>query len=1006
MVEMNLTDSLRLLRDYADHGNEVAFRELVERYVDLVYSAALRRVGGDADLARDVTQMVFTDLARKARSLRRVEFLGGWLHRHTGFVAAGMVRRERRRQIREQEAVHMNALNDSPETLWQQLAPMLDETIDSLDPADRQAVLLRFFERRDFRSIGAALGISDDAAQKRVSRALEKLRELLASRGITLTLVLLSTLMAGRVVKAAPAGLAADVAGLALAGASTGGLDWVFTKLANSLSFKIAAGGAVIVLSVWLFLPNRSTPGRESPQKESTVTVSPVTGRVPATNRQTPVTAAAGQTGGTNVAGKPLLLKIVAADVGKPVPDVELDYWLWEHGKVEHKKALHADRFGVCKVPVPEGTTELCLVSQRDGFADTLLDWRPDRGETIPGEYTLRLARAVSIGGRVVDPDGNPAAGAQVSFGNEADPATQTRPQSDDFGWPFWIPATTDAQGRWQIDRIGKQALRSVIGGARHPDYVGSASIAASRDPKVTEQLLAGTFVFTLGSAVTVRGVVVDSQGQPVPDAEVLVGHRGESGSREATNRADGTFVIVGCAPGQNVVTAQAKGYAPTTLQIDLTNNCPAIQITLRRGKFLKLKVVDANGKPVPNARVWLDTFYWGRSTNPSVQIEFNRQTDANGRLEWDEAPEQNLAFQVTAAGYMRSGEVGIRPDGAEHVITLEPALKISGTVRDATTGQPIPRFRIVTGWPRWDPIDNTTNFQWSTIDRFWMSFDGGKFQHTYEEPALGGTPNPGFVFKFEAEGYAPFVTRQVSATEREVRFDVSLNPASTTEVTVVLPDGGSADGVDIGLVASGTQLALVPGGFSHDNVRSGGSLLLTDNQGRFRLPPDPTVRRVIAAGPQGFGEATPAELATDPVIRMQPWGRLEGTYLQDGQPVAGAELQFEYGDRNRDAIYCDFNAFQTKTDSDGRFVFAKVPPGIHEVELLVPGTDVAGRKFWTARPLQKVTIHSGDTTTITIGDSEQSGSGLTQGMQIAGSSSGTSCYLRWGERPREPARQ
>ena len=464
--------------------------------------------------------------------------------------------------------------------------------------------------------------------------------------------------------------------------------------------------------------------------------------------------------------------------------------------------------------------------------------------------------------------------------------------------------------------------------------------------------------------------MVVDSKRQPVPDARVLVGHKGESGSRETTNRADGTFVVAGCASGQSVVTAQAKGYAPTTLQVDLTNNSPLIQITLRPGKPLRLQVVDTDGKPVRNASVWLDTYYWGRSTNPTVQVEFNRQTDANGRLEWDDAPDQKLAFAVTALGYMRSGEVGIRPDGTEHLITLDPALTISGTVRDAATGQSIPRFRIVTGWPRLDPINNTTNFQWSTIDRFWMSFDGGRFQHTYEEPALGGTPNPAFVFKFEANGYAPFVTRAVSASEREVHFDVSLNPASATEVAVLLPDGRPAGEVDVGLVASGTWLALVPGGFSHENIQSGGSLLLTDGQGRFQLPPDSTVRRVVAAGPQGYGEATPAELANDPVIRMRPWGRLAGAYLTNGQPVVGAVLQFQYDERNRGPISCDFTAFQTKTDDEGRFVFAKVPDGNHEVMLVTTGTDQGGRQYWTSEPLQKVTIRSGETTTVTIGGS------------------------------------
>jgi hypothetical protein len=110
---MNLTASPKLLRDYADHGDEAAFRKLVDQYINLVYSVAVRRVGGDTSLAQDVTQTVFTDLARKAPSLRDVGFLGGWLHKHTGFVASNMVRSEQRRQIREQEAAQMNATNNS-----------------------------------------------------------------------------------------------------------------------------------------------------------------------------------------------------------------------------------------------------------------------------------------------------------------------------------------------------------------------------------------------------------------------------------------------------------------------------------------------------------------------------------------------------------------------------------------------------------------------------------------------------------------------------------------------------------------------------------------------------------------------------------------------------------------------------------------------------------------------------------------------------------------------------
>src|SRR5262245_2056693 len=110
-----MTDSQRLLTEYAN-GSESAFRELVLRYVNLVYSAAIRLVDGDAHLAEDVAQTVFVDLAGAADSLSRDVMLGGWLHRHTCFVAAKAMRAERRRQFRESQAAQMNALNDHTES--------------------------------------------------------------------------------------------------------------------------------------------------------------------------------------------------------------------------------------------------------------------------------------------------------------------------------------------------------------------------------------------------------------------------------------------------------------------------------------------------------------------------------------------------------------------------------------------------------------------------------------------------------------------------------------------------------------------------------------------------------------------------------------------------------------------------------------------------------------------------------------------------------------------------
>lgn len=115
---METTEIQDLLLAYVQHGSESAFRELAKRYINLVYSTALRQLGGQTQLAEDVAQNVFTDLARKARTLPPDILLGGWLHKHTCFVAANIARSERRRLERENQAAQMNTLNDHTDENW------------------------------------------------------------------------------------------------------------------------------------------------------------------------------------------------------------------------------------------------------------------------------------------------------------------------------------------------------------------------------------------------------------------------------------------------------------------------------------------------------------------------------------------------------------------------------------------------------------------------------------------------------------------------------------------------------------------------------------------------------------------------------------------------------------------------------------------------------------------------------------------------------------------------
>ncbi|MGA2869063.1 MAG: TIGR03435 family protein [Verrucomicrobiota bacterium] len=257
-----MNDDMALVREYAAHQSEPAFGTLVARYLNLVYSAALRQVG-DAHLASEITQTVFIILARKAASLNRKTILPGWLYRTTRFVAADALKELRRRQRRELEAT-MNSITDetdvSADALWEQLAPLLDEGMAQLRAADRDAIVLRYFQNRSLQEVGNALGVEERAAQKRVARSLEKLRSFFAKRGLALTAGIVASAVSANSVHAAPLGFAKTVSALALTnGATAGGSTLALVKGALKLMAWSKMQTAVIVGAVVLLAAGTTT---------------------------------------------------------------------------------------------------------------------------------------------------------------------------------------------------------------------------------------------------------------------------------------------------------------------------------------------------------------------------------------------------------------------------------------------------------------------------------------------------------------------------------------------------------------------------------------------------------------------------------------------------------------------------------------------------------------------------------------------------------------------------
>src|SRR5665213_3029662 len=221
-----MNDDLNLLREYARNNSEDAFAALVSRHVSLVYSVAVRQVR-DPHLAEEITQAVFIILARKADKLPQHAVLPGWLCRTARYASANALTIQRRRQHREQEAFMQSQLEQSQNDFlrrseteaetWQQIAPLLDAAMEKLGQKDHDAVVLRFFQNKNFAEVGAALGASEDAAKMRVNRALEKLRKFFTKRGVNSTAATLAEQISTNSVQAAPVALAKSVTAVAIA---------------------------------------------------------------------------------------------------------------------------------------------------------------------------------------------------------------------------------------------------------------------------------------------------------------------------------------------------------------------------------------------------------------------------------------------------------------------------------------------------------------------------------------------------------------------------------------------------------------------------------------------------------------------------------------------------------------------------------------------------------------------------------------------------------------------
>jgi len=986
-----MTD-LELLRDYGTRRSEEAFETLVNRYINLVYSAAHRQIR-DAHLAEEITQSVFLVLARKARSLKDNVVLSGWLLRTARYTAANAIRHQRSREQREQKAMETSAYQSESDQAWTEIGPQLDDAMARLSKAERDAIALRFFEQKSFREVAAALQISDANAQKRVSRAMEKLRRILLRRGPVAAEATIATAIAVYSVQSAPGGLAQRVLAsvskrLAAGTLLTALVEHTMQAFRFARLKTVAVGAAVIALVAVtaLVLVSSSADRKSAVQRENSAVRAPrqagsLSG-VPNPTRLAASTPAAW-----------MRFAVIDAETQAPVGNARLTLTQVVDSPRRSTNFFETDSAGAALLPLPDAEVKhwnYRIEVFRDGYVPKYVSWSESLGDAfgeIPADYTTKAERAIRIGGIVVNEANQPIAGMKVVFSvsGQAPGSALTRERLTMMG--NYHTELTDEKGAWTCTHVpqkfGMISYRLVH--REYQDatfYCDSPQAASSRGViRLPENdFLAGTARMQVTHGLIVAGTIVGPDGKPVSHAKITEDHDWYKDESSLWTDANGHFRFQNVRPKELTLTAQADGLAPIDKVIKPEESPQDLRFELSKGARLMVRIVDEDGHAVTNAHVALDADSYNRDRS-----EWRTRTDIDGRSIWDFAPSGNESYVVSADGYERLSKVQIVADGSEKTLTIHKQTEstasrsVVGTVRDAETKEPIKGLKII--------LEGTTR----------TDVPGGGYYASTTRDELAGGPEPGkfrlrlssrltrAVVEISADGYFPIsVTNDLVPGAPLPKFDLLLKPGRTLAGLVVSAEGKPVAGAVAVLCTDRDRAVMESPAEFHLNRYPMAARTESDPQGRFTLPMRSGARSIVIADKNGFAEISIDQLAASSKIVLPPWGGIAGVF-KIGQRTGANERIWLGNMHDPSGQLPSVQLFlETKTDAEGRFEFHGVPPGEHQIAHVPGFRDGKMGQIPISHGIP-VIVKAGETTSITLGGTGRAlvGQALFRGTNV-----------------------
>ncbi len=952
-----------LLRRYAASHDGPAFAALVARHGPMV-AATCRAVLRDHHDVEDAFQATFLVLARKAGSLRNGDTLGGWLHRVAYRAAVQRNIEVKRRRRHESESPAMDVPDTGRAGLDFDLSAILHEEIDRLPESHRVPVVLCDLEGLTYEQAAARLHSTAPTLYHRLAKGRKRLRDRLVRRGVTAA-------VAGVALELSRASASAAVPSawaLAAVAAATGGpIPTTVAALGHQLirsllmtRLKIAT--AAILAMAALASAGVVAAGARRPDAPEPPPAAPAV--APVADEPKPEARPATPTATLTVEARDLL-------TDAPVPGIRLEFSLG-HGSKKVQAAT--DGSGLAQFSHPADVRYFFVSASREGFVSQAIRWDYDaNAPAAPDRLLFQMEKATTVGGRVVDQDGKPMAGATVVID-----VSKRYPKSRQWVDFKYESAQTDATGRWSFPGVPEKP-DSVKIGVHHPLCLQDRTFIAMEDFKPLTALRDGSATLHLRRGTLIEGRVLSADGRPVAAAQVYygAGRRYPNSIPPFKTDAEGRFTI-GVEPGTlTTLTAQATGYGPALLPIRVGPVPSRVQLTLPPSRVLRGRVVDPAGKPI--ARAGLSIAWSGSESTKAARrgdeaLAHELTTDADGRFAWADAPDSGITASVWADGFAAKDKLTLAPD-VDHRIVLIPPTRIKGTVVDGLSGQPISHFSLTCGTV-WNPGERL----------IWQSRDGidkeskkaaGSFEYTIEQPTHQ------CVVRVSADGYLSEDSGRFSPDGNPRSFTFRLTRAEPIRGTVLNPDGSSAVDGFVYLVPAEEEdtidyLDIQNGDVSsYERTRSIHAKIGAD--GRFSLPPQTGDFAIVALSDAGSAIVRRRDLRGDRLMRLRPWARVSGTVMLDGKPAANLGLSsFDPDEPRRIPGEPRIeNRSYVETAADGRFELRRVMPGRLVLGRTVPNG--VAKRIWLVA-MATVDVESGKTYELKIG---RSGRRITGRLQV-----------------------